>query len=92
MPLSSTHSGFFSKYCDPAGQGALMEPLCVAVQEPAVEFIFLSLIPFMDWIELSLFQVIKLCINLQTECHIGEGREWTNETGTWCKERTGRRG
>lgn len=50
-----------------------MEPLCVAVQEPAVEFIFLSLIPFMDWIELSLFQVIKLCINLQTECHMGGG-------------------
>lgn len=50
-----------------------MEPLCVAVQEPAVEFIFLSLIPFMDWIELSLFQVIKLCINPQTECHMVGG-------------------
>lgn len=67
-----------------------MEPLCVAVQEPAVEFIFLSLIPFMDWIELSLFQVIKLFINLQTKCHMGGGRAQTDETGTWCKERMGR--
>lgn len=82
MPLSNIHSGFFSKYCYLAGHGALMEPLCVAVQEPAVEFIFLSLIPFMERIELSLFQVIKLCINLQTECHMGAWAQ-TDETGTW---------
>lgn len=58
-----------------------MEPLCVAVQEPAVEFILLSLIPFMDWIELSLFPVIRLCVNLQTECHIGAWAQ-TDETRT----------